>query len=130
MDILHRCIVNDDNRPKSPFGCASVRVRTSRACLASRALYVKTRGEREREKAEGHANSCAAPFAERLLKRARLSRLRENVFSSWLVTWIRFLPKRRSPLFQIRIALLPFVSMNYAMSGVETGRESFRDEPF
>jgi len=61
MDILHRCIVNDDNRPKSPFGCASVRVRTSRACLASRALYVKTRGEREGE-SRGTREQLCGPF--------------------------------------------------------------------
>lgn len=75
MDIPQCCIVSGDNRPKSPF------VRHELA-LASRALYVKTRGERGREeKAERHANSCAVPFAERLLKRARFA------ISSFTVTY-------------------------------------------
>lgn len=130
MDVLHRCIVSDDNRPKSPFGCASVRVRISRACLASRALYVKTRGERERERrrSRGTREQLCGPFCGASFK--------PN--SSFTVTRKRFFLVARDLdpiLTEASFAFipdsnrsLPFVSMNYAMSRVETGRQSFRDE--
>ena len=88
MDVRRWCIVSNVNRLKSSFGCAFVRVRTSLLWL--RALYVKTRRgrQRERERKNGRHKQLCGLFCGATFKTvARSSSYRLSVTRKCFFAW-------------------------------------------